>query len=890
VISQPLRSDDFVGRHGELGALHQEFAATCRERVRFVLVEGEAGIGKTRLIEEFRASLGPRAQFASGSCSEHIRAPYLAFTEILAAVDPRRVLPLSGPRDGASYGEERAAYFTAVAQALSRAGARKPLVVSIEDVHWADSATLELLRFLLQRLGNTPVLLLATLRTEGVARHPGLTALRSAASRGGFTIVTLGGLRRNEIGYLVQQTLRRANAHVDRAGISQIEVLAEGNPLFAQELARIAVTAGGEPALRRNVPLSLQAILSERLAPFSEEERDMLVRAAIIGQSFEVPLLVAISGQNTERVLAVMQRAVDRELLEEVVSTPLRFRFHHELIRQALADQLVQAVAAPLHVRIAQEIERRSDAESRAAELAYHWSSARVPEKARHWNEAAADAAWRVFAYRDAIRFYSAALRWSYPPGRERAAIFERLGTLLYIDGCGDEPATWFSRCRQEYEAAGDAVGAARALLLLADQSWVDARTDESLRAASEAAASLDRLGYVALYGDAILTIARFSMTLGNAAQARSHLRSASRLASHFDRRTKAMLYEVSGEIHAAIGDATAALNDFRTASALAHETGLSELIAQIENNFALSACDLGEITLAAERHQVALGEANRTGMMWRVAYCSLTYARTLTLQGRFDEARALARQALESGATTATFKTKAASVGIPLALVANDSSLLESCADEHALQFAERSRETQRIASVAAAFAQLRVSVGRQSEARHLLTQVLRAIPQAHRCWDFFLAVARWGSAEDIALARTMLAAAPGRPRVQRAYSLLFLAITQQKKDPLRSKRLASIAARAFESMGDGLHARDANALQAETGSRRSKTANNELTHRQNEIAHLVAEGATNKSIAARLSVSEHTVEHHISAIFERLGIKSRAQLANFVARLSNK
>ena len=419
----------------------------------------------------------------------------------------------------------------------------------------------------------------------------------------------------------------------------------------------------------------------------------------------------------------------------------------------------------------------------------------------------------------------------------------------------------------------------------------MDAKTDESLRAASEAAATLDRLGHTALYGDAILTIARFSITLGNAPQARSHLRAAKRLAAHFDERTRAMLHEVSGETHACAGNTRAALADFRLAAGLAQQTGISELIAQVENNFALAALDLGEIDLALERHRVAVDEAHRTDMMWRVAYCSLNYARTLTLKGEFARAQTLTWHAVESGATSATFKTKAAAVGIPLALICNDAALLEACSDEHAMQYAERSRETQRIASVAAAFAELRVAAGREDEARDVLGRALRAAAHAHRCWDFFIAVARWGHADDIALARTMLAAAPGRPRVQRAYSLLFSAVVNRPKDAALSERSALAAARGFAAMGDALH--ESLALQIggcippQPPGEPQRPPERELTARQAEIAALVAQGETNKGIAGRLNISEHTVEHHLSGIFERLSIKSRSQLANVVARL---
>lgn len=904
LISAPLYSDEFVGRRDELAFLYDEFNAACESKARLVLLEGEAGIGKSRLVREFIKSIGPHAMVAVGSCAEQIRSPYLPMVEILEALDPRGAASPARLRQHAARSEDRSAYFEAVADILRWQTVRSPLVVVVEDVQWADNATLELVRFLLQHLKNNRAMLVVTMRTDDVATNPSLSALRSAASRSRCNTLVLRALRRNEIKKMVQETLRKRQLHLDPATISQIEVLADGNPLFAEELARVAIESG-ELTFQKQMPLSLQALLSDRLAPFSEFDRRILIHAAIIGETFDVALLAAICSCTQEEVLGLMQRARARELVEETGTGPARFRFHHALIRQALGDQLVLALAAPLHVRIAEELEARLDSRERSTELAYHWSAARVMDKARIWNEIAAQSAWDVYAYRDAIRFYSAALRWDYPPGVARAEIFKRLGTLLYIDGCGEEPATWFVRCREEYAAAGKTAGVAEALLLLADQWWVDARTDESLRASSEAAGQLERLGHKELYAQAVLSIARFSITLGNAAQALAHLRAVARLRAHFDTSMQATFYEVRGETYALLGRTADALADMQMAADLASKSGISEIIAQIENNFALVAVDLGELDLALERHLIAVEEARRAGMTWRIAYTTLNYARTLMLKGELPQACVLVWEALEAGVTTATFKTKAAAIGIPLALMLNDRALLEACSDEDALAFSERSGEIQRQSSVSAAFAELRAAQGSTAEAQSLLGHAIRAVPHAHRSWELFVAIAHWGTSEDAALASTILSAASGRPRVQRAFALLFSALKLRRKDAARSRRLALLAAKAFGSLGDALHetqALELSGCSAEALDRyrtmgsvrdinRLSTAQKpqttmDLTTRQSQIAELVAHGDSNREVAEALRISEHTVEHHLSAIFARLHIKSRAQLAHVMAQ----
>jgi DNA-binding NarL/FixJ family response regulator len=407
------------------------------------------------------------------------------------------------------------------------------------------------------------------------------------------------------------------------------------------------------------------------------------------------------------------------------------------------------------------------------------------------------------------------------------------------------------------------------------------------------------------MYAQALLSVARFSITLGEAERALAHLAAAQPLHQFFDAASQASWHEVRGETHAVLGNAAAALSEFRAAARLAAQSGVSELIAQIENNFALAAFDLGDFDLAVARHQIALDEAERTGLTWRVAYSSLNYARTLLYKGELSRARAYVWAALKDGVTTATFKTKAASVGIPLGLLLNDRAMLEACADTSAIELASRSGEIQRIASVSAAFASLRIAQGSASEAQALIADAVRSISHAHRAWDLFTAIAAWGSAEDVVIARCLLNGTTGRPRVKRAYRLLFEAMTSRNDNVVRAARLGRLAARHFERMGNVL----CQAIALEAADERDRAleiyraigAVNDaqrlsqaiaparelcLTQRQKQIAQLVALGETNRAIAQQLHISEHTVEHHVSAIFERLGLRSRAQLAHMLGQ----
>jgi DNA-binding NarL/FixJ family response regulator len=833
----------FVGRREQLATLRDLYAACCGGRPAFALVEGEAGIGKSRLVREFVRELATGATTVFGQCSEHVRSPYLGLGALLAQFGLVRSAPAieNGARADA---EEKAAFLRSVSHAIRRESLRRPIVCVVEDLQWADAATLELLEYLMHDNAEARLLAIVTVRDEDVLQNPPLAAFRHRASRRRATLLRLAGLHDSETRQLVAQLADRRRLSPET--LAQIEGLAEGNPLFAEELTHFA-SESGSLSFAREMPLSLQAMMSRRLASFSSAEQAVLVRAAIVGQQFDAAVVASIVRRGLPEVLGILQRATEAGIVSVDGDSLTAFRFRHAMIRRALADRLVLGLAAPLHARVAQALERLPNAHERLAELAYHWSSARVAEKARSYNERAAEAAFRMYAYHDAIGFYRAALRWEYPPGTRRAAIYERLGTLLYVEGSGDEPAQWFARCYEEHAARGDRAGMAHALLLLADQHWVDAQTSQSMSVAARAAEILEELDDPELLAEARLSLARYAITLGDAALARLHLHAVYPSLDRLGVVLRAAYREVSAETHAAAGDAQRAQSDAREASSLAGGANSAELVAQIENNLALVAFDLGDLDAAEARHERALAQSRRSGLTWRTAYCALNYAQTRMLQGRLDLAQGLAWEALGCGVTTATFKTKLAAVGIPLAIGLNDRRLLDACADESALQRARESHESQRIAAVSAAFAELYATQGAHDESRRLLADALVRIAHPHRCWGLFAQVARYG---DFAARQAMEGL--------------------ESRAPVRTPVVA-LYRRFFETLGEQLRA-----AQSCDG----------LSDRQGQIARLVAEGRTNRAIASGLNISEHTVEHHLSAIYAKLGLRSRTQLAARIAR----
>ena len=183
MIQQPRPSLAFVGRRDELDFLQEAFERACEGRPSLVPIEGDAGIGKSRLIDEFAAAAATGASVARGYCSDQVRSPYLPVLAVLRALDRRAAERAFDPNRDRGNLEDKAALFAASAGILERAGRKKPVIAIVEDVQWADSATLELLAYVLHGLGDARVLTLVSMRTEDTATNAGLAAFRLHAAR-----------------------------------------------------------------------------------------------------------------------------------------------------------------------------------------------------------------------------------------------------------------------------------------------------------------------------------------------------------------------------------------------------------------------------------------------------------------------------------------------------------------------------------------------------------------------------------------------------------------------------------------------------------------------------------------------------------------------------------
>lgn len=366
-----LSGSNLVGRGRDLEALVGYLDETVAGRGRVVVVSGEAGMGKTRLCEELASVAGSRGVgLAWTACSETGELPALwPVKQLLAQLGTSPPVPVdeSAHHDPVA---ARVEWFQGVVDALRRAGDSAPRLVVLDDVQWADEATLRLLAFGAPILRTMPVQLLLTRRDEQVppARRPLLRELDRHAR-----LVPLSGLAVDQVGELVEAaTGRRVGPAVVRA----LHRGTGGNPLFVREVAALLARQGRLESLADHdvlpVTSTISAIQAGPLSAVDDHGRQLLGVAAVVGEDWASDLVAeaAVAADND------MAAAVDQALSAGVIrpTAPGSFCFAHPLMRSILQEELGSAKRAYVHGLIATALDRRRR-EGRAvdpATIAYH--------------------------------------------------------------------------------------------------------------------------------------------------------------------------------------------------------------------------------------------------------------------------------------------------------------------------------------------------------------------------------------------------------------------------------------------------------------------------------------------------------------------------------------
>jgi DNA-binding CsgD family transcriptional regulator len=388
-------SEIFVGRGRELGQLERALDAAQGGSGTTALVSGEAGIGKTRLASELAArarDAGFEVLLGRSIDLVGTELPYQPFVE---ALRPLGTLPQV---DGPGAGSQLRVFQETTALLFDHAAAT-PLLLVLEDLHWADTSTLDLVVFLAHNLGDRRVLLLATYRADELASAERVRRLADGVRRSGSALlVELGPLEHEELTALVAA---RAGAPPPAALTDAIVARSEGNPFFAEELLAAAGDRSGA------LPRGLRDLLLQRTARLDPATQGLLRLAAAAGRDVGYPLLRAVAAAPEQDVREWLRQAVEHGLLVADQATG-SFRFRHALLAEAVYATILPGEREELHARLAQELAR--SAAAAAAELAPHWAAAGRSVEALVASVEAARQAESVFGLAEALTHLERAL------------------------------------------------------------------------------------------------------------------------------------------------------------------------------------------------------------------------------------------------------------------------------------------------------------------------------------------------------------------------------------------------------------------------------------------------------------------------------------------------
>lgn len=438
-----------VGRQVERGRLAELWRGAEAGRAQLVLVSGEAGIGKSRLVEELRlwcerrgaATAESRAYAAEGAMAYgglvgwlrseaiagrlHRLAP--AHLTELARLLPELLSEVAGlaPPEPLPEDEQRQRLFVAAARALL--GAEAPLLLVAEDLQWCDLQTLQFLHFLLRAEPDARLLVAATARDEELDDRPQAAELvASLRALGALSEIELGRLGRKETALLAE---RIAGGSLAEDEAERVYADSEGVPLFLVESVRaeteVAVPAGG-------MGERVRAVIDSRLSRLSEPAKELAGLAATVGREFTVQVLADAS----EASEAALVRGLDELWRRAIVRArgPSSYDFSHARIREAAYAALSPAAARHHHLRVAEALQRSAvGLDAASGQIASHYEAAGVAEDAIRWLMRAADTAQGLYASAEAVRFLERALRLvsALPAGAERDALELRLLTKL---------------------------------------------------------------------------------------------------------------------------------------------------------------------------------------------------------------------------------------------------------------------------------------------------------------------------------------------------------------------------------------------------------------------------------------------------------------------------
>jgi DNA-binding CsgD family transcriptional regulator/tetratricopeptide (TPR) repeat protein len=670
-----LTSRAFVGRAEQLGALEAGLERAAAGEPGALLVGGEAGVGKTRLVSEF----GVRAQAAgarvtTGGCVELSGgvAPLLAVVEALRRVSEQigwgewlrligdarpelaRLLPeLGAPSATPDRALAQSRLFELLLGVLRRLADREPVVWIVEDVHWADASTLDLLSFVVRNLRDERVFVVATFRDDETERREQLRSWLSWVSRaGGVERIDLARFGPAELSALLAGVL---GAVPDRELAERVFARSDGNAFIAEEL--LAAADDGDA-----IPATLRDVFVGHLARLDPSAQQLVRAAAAIGRRVDHQLLAAVAELPKDRLLPALREAVRHRLL---VPEPggRTYGFRHALMREAARGELLPGEREQLHARIAEALGERREpqgatAATLAGEIAHHWRAAGDAPRSLAAAVHAGSEAARAHAFAAALELYEQALAaWEAVPDAQTLAGTDHPGLLARAAEAADLAGDRVRAIELADAALGELDPLAepvRTGFLYARRGWFGWNSG---RGAEEALANLEEAIRLVPaeppsqeHAEALSKLVRVLALLGHNDECRRRGEQALALVRRLGARAlESELLNSLGLSAANLGRREEALALLREALDVARDAGDPECLTLAYAN--LSSI-LGSYCLFEEAVSVALegvDVSRRLGVeLVTGLWCIGNAAENLVDLGRFDEADGLTARALE--------------------------------------------------------------------------------------------------------------------------------------------------------------------------------------------------------------------------------------------------
>ena len=761
-----------VGRELELQRIAGALTAASRGHGSVIVLRGEPGIGKTRLLqatsdEALSAGFVP----VSTVNFEYARTPLGPWIDILRAVESAvsGVAP-SDPNDRAAYyrllgitgdgagrpATDRRRLFVIIAEALERASQRSPLLLAIDDVHWADPETIELLDFLVPRLDAARVVVLVACRSQ--RSDDASIAILKLQRYPNVAVIELGGLSDLAVRQLIT-VMAPSDGFLERAAIDALCRRSDGNPLFASELVRGAAAADASL-----LPASVQLSVIARLGALSAPDARILETAAVIGRVFTIEDLTAIANADRGAVVAALRAARDAGFVAET-NDGTTFAFCHELFRAGIYEQSLAAERAAIHRAFAELLTTR--AWTPAALLAHHWQRAGERERACAYAFRAGDEALSLNAPASARDAYSDALASGVLTGRDAAIVQEKAAGAADALGDAAAAAELFAQALAFYEGCGEADEVARLSLRFAANAYRAGRTDDFVRACERVLES--RSSPKLLYG-AHAGLASFFAVGGDAVEGRRHIAAADRLGVEGEVRDALSVEWARATVADAQSDGW--LQAAERAVSLAERRGTPALYALNLMNFAMLSRSHGHdqaLTEPVLRHAIELADAY--GSTYTAAYARCELVRSLHFHGRLQDAYDVLLHAISLHVEALIVRMFVAQVGLNVLADLGVLDRFPALRDPGLLEAAFAAGEAGRSGPLAAAHVHAAVMGAGPAAAAPIIKRALGVMESFNEVGEALLTFARYGGDDDVAAVAALLPAVtpPGPATLQR-------------------------------------------------------------------------------------------------------------------------